>query len=105
MVKSLVDDGSKVLLVMPFTSTIKSKVENDPRWCYAYGNKKPDFESKSGVALTIDKFSRLSMMELKELGFDYIFIDESHLMFQSEYRPVMSKVIAVSYTHLRAHET
>lgn len=93
MVKSLVDDGSKVLLVMPFTSTIKSKVENDPRWCYAYGNKKPDFESKSGVALTIDKFSRLSMMELKELGFDYIFIDESHLMFQSEYRPVMSKVI------------
>lgn len=93
MVKSLVNDGYRVLLVMPFTSTIKSKVEHDPQWCYAYGNQKPVLESQHGLAITIDKFSRLNMMELKEAGFDYIFIDESHLMFQSEYRPVMSKVI------------
>jgi hypothetical protein len=32
-------------------------------------------------------------MELKESGFDYIFLDESHLLFQSEYRSVMPKVI------------
>jgi len=94
MVKSLVNqDGKRVLLVMPFTSTIKSKVEGDPLWDYSYGNKKISLESKPGIALTIDKFSRLNMMDLKESGFDYIFIDESHLMFQSEYRPVMPKVI------------
>ena len=94
MVKSLVNvDGKRVLLVMPFTSTIKSKVEGDALWDYSYGNKKISLESKPGIALTIDKFSRLNMMDLKESGFDYIFIDESHLMFQSEYRPVMAKVI------------
>ena len=94
MVKSLVNvDGKRVLLVMPFTSTIKSKVEGDKLWDYSYGNKKISLDSKPGIALTIDKFSRLNMMDLKESGFDYIFIDESHLMFQSEYRPVMAKVI------------
>ena len=94
MVKSLVNvDGKRVLLVMPFTSTIKSKVEGDAKWDYSYGNKKISLDSKPGIALTIDKFSRLNMMDLKESGFDYIFIDESHLMFQSEYRPVMAKVI------------
>ncbi len=94
MVKSLVNvDGKRVLLVMPFTSTIKSKVEGDDKWEYSYGNKKIKLDCKPGIALTIDKFSRLNMMDLKESGFDYIFIDESHLMFQSEYRPVMAKVI------------
>ena len=94
MVKSLVNvDGKRVVLVMPFTSTIKSKVEGDENWDYSYGNKKISLDSKPGIALTIDKFSRLNMMDLKESGFDYIFIDESHLMFQSEYRPVMAKVI------------
>lgn len=94
MVKSLVNvDGKRVMLVMPFTSTIKSKVEGDEKWDYSYGNKKINLENKPGIALTIDKFSRLNLMELKESGFDYIFIDESHLMFQSEYRPVMAKVI------------
>ena len=94
MVKSLVNvDGKRVMLVMPFTSTIKSKVEGDEKWDYSYGNKKINLDSKPGIALTIDKFSRLNLMDLKESGFDYIFIDESHLMFQSEYRPVMAKVI------------
>lgn len=94
MVKSLVNqDGKRVLLVMPFTSTIKSKVEGEKLWDYSYGNKKISLDSKPGIALTIDKFSRLNMMDIKESGFDYIFIDESHLMFQSEYRPVMAKVI------------
>ena len=94
MVKSLVEqDGKRVLLVMPFTSTIKSKVEGSDMWDYSYGNKKIKLDGKPGIALTIDKFSKLNMMDLKESGFDYIFIDESHLMFQSEYRPVMAKVI------------
>ena len=93
MVKSLVNvDGKRILLVMPFTSTIKSKIEGDPNWDYSYGNKSPKWDRK-GICMTIDKFSRLNLMEVKEMGFDYIFIDESHLMFQSEYRPVMAKVV------------
>lgn len=93
MVKLLVRDGKRVVMVMPFTSTIKSKVEGDSDWYYSYGNRKVKFTDKPGLTLTVDKFSKLNLMELKEAGYDYIFIDESHLLFQSEYRPVMSKVI------------
>jgi len=93
MVKSLVRDGKKIMLVMPFTSTIKSKVENVKNWQYVYGNKKVRFDNGESVALTVDKFSKLNLLEIKEIGFDYIFIDESHLLFQSEYRPVMPKII------------
>lgn len=93
MVKSLVKDGKRIMMVMPFTSTIKSKVENVEGWQYVYGNKKIRLDSGDSIALTVDKFSRLNLLELKETGFDYIFLDESHLLFQSEYRPVMPKVI------------
>jgi len=93
MVKSLVRDGKKVIMVMPFTSTIKSKVENVDDWYYSYGNRKVKLDGSKGLAMTIDKFSRLNLMDVKEWGFDYIFIDESHLLFQSEYRPIMPKVI------------
>ncbi len=91
MVKSIAREGKKVLLVLPFTSTIKSKIEGDEFWHYAYGNKKVDLEHN--IAMTVDKFSKVSLPELKDAGFDYIFIDESHLLFSSEYRPVMPKVI------------
>lgn len=93
MVKSLITDGKKIVLVMPFTSTIKAKVEKVRGWGYYYGNKKVRLDKDQGVAMTIDKFSKMNLMEIKEMGFEYIFIDESHLMFQSEYRPVMPKVI------------
>lgn len=93
MVKSLIRDGYHVLLVMPFTSTIKSKVEGSDDWYYAYGNRRVKLDAAPGVAMTVDKFSRLNLMEVKEMGFDYVIIDESHLLFQSEYRPVMPKVI------------
>lgn len=93
MVKQLVREGKKVMMVMPFTSTIKSKVENDKDWNYSYGGKKPRLDIEGGMSLTIDKFSHLNLMDIKAAGFDYIFIDESHLMFQSEYRPVMAKVV------------
>ena len=92
MIKSFVRDGSKVMMVMPFTSTIKSKVESDKDWSYSYANKKPDLDAH-GLALTVDKFSHLNPMDIKIAGFDYVFIDESHLLFMSEYRPVMAKVI------------
>lgn len=93
MVKSLVNDGKRVLMVMPFTSTLEAKVEGDKNWKAIFSNRKLKIDDTPGIAMTVDKFSRLNMLEVKECGFDYIFIDESHLLFQSEYRPVMAKVI------------
>ena len=93
MVKQLVGMGKKVMMILPFTSIIKSKVETQEGWYYAYGSRKPKLDVTGGLALTIDKFSRLTLMDIKAAGFDYIFLDESHLLFMSEYRPVMSKVI------------
>ena len=93
MVKQLVSQGKKVMMIMPFTSTIKSKVEEQEGWYYSYGTRNPKLDVEHGLALTIDKFSRLNMMDIKAAGFDYIFLDESHLLFMSEYRPVMPKVI------------
>lgn len=93
MVKQLVAKGKKVMMILPFTSIIKSKVESEEGWYYAYGSRKPKLDVPNGLALTIDKFSRLTLMDIQAAGFDYIFLDESHLLFMSEYRPVMSKVI------------
>ena len=98
MVKMLVRTGKKILMVMPFTSTIKAKVEQDPDWYYCYGNRKVKLDRENnGLCVTIDKFAGLEQYggcnAIKAAGFDYIFIDESHLLFQSEYRPVMPKVI------------
>ena len=93
MVKMLAKEGKKVMLVLPFTSVIKSKTEGDKDWYFSYGNKAPRLDVARGLSLTIDKFSHLNLMDVKANGFNYIFIDESHLMFMSEYRPVMAKVV------------
>lgn len=93
MVKMMAHEEKKVMLVLPFTSVIKAKTEKDEDWDYSYGNRAPKLTAKKGLSLTIDKFSRLNLMDIKTNGFNYIFIDESHLLFMSEYRPVMAKVI------------
>lgn len=90
---------SKTLLVLPFTSTIKAKVEKSETtsdWLYYYGNKRPtldDLVSDKSMAMTMDKFSNLNVMEVDASGFEYIVIDESHLLFTSSYREVMSPII------------
>ena len=93
MVKELVATGLKIMMVMPFTSTIKSKVEKNPAWYYSYGTRAPKLSVSGGLALTLDKYSHLSNIEIAAAGFDYIFIDESHLLFMSEYRPIMARVV------------
>lgn len=96
MIKSL---KAKTLLVLPFTSTIKAKIETSDvtkDWLYFYGNKRPQLEDlihDNSMAMTLDKFSRLNVMELDQSDFKYIVIDESHLLFTSSYRDVMSPVI------------
>lgn len=96
MIKSLKE---KTLLILPFTSTIKAKIEVSEvtkDWLYYYGNKKPTLEELMGnqnMTMTIDKFSNLNLMELDQANFKYIVIDESHLLFTSSYRSVMSPAI------------
>lgn len=96
MIKSL---KAKTILILPFTSTIKAKVEADEKtsdWLYYYGSKRPTLEEILGnknMSMTIDKFSKLNVMELDQANFEYIVIDESHLLFTSSYRDVMSPTI------------
>ena len=96
MIKAL---KARTLLILPFTSTIKAKIEADEAtkdWLYYYGSKKPTLEellSDKSMTMTIDKFSRLNVVELDTAGFEYIVIDESHLLFTSSYREVMSPCI------------
>lgn len=90
---------AKTLLILPFTSTIKAKVETSSvtsDWFYYYGNKRPTLEellSDKSMSMTIDKFSRLNVMELNASEFEYIVLDESHLMFTSQYRDVMAPAL------------
>ena len=90
---------AKTLLILPFTSTIKAKVEASETtsdWLYYYGDKRPTLEELLGdksMSMTIDKFSRLNVMELDTANFEFIVIDESHLLFTSSYRDVMSPCI------------
>ena len=90
---------AKTLLILPFTSTIKAKVESSETtkdWLYFYGNKRPtldDLFSENSMTMTIDKFSRLNLMELNQADFEFIVVDESHLLFTSKYRDVMSPAI------------
>ena len=96
MIKAL---KSKTLLILPFTSTIKAKVESSETtadWLYYYGNKRPTLDELLGeksMSMTIDKFSRLNVMELDAANFKYIVLDESHLLFTSSYRDVMAPSI------------
>ena len=90
---------AKTLLILPFTSTIKSKIEKSEvteDWLYFYGNKRPTLDDLLGtrnLSMTIDKFSRLNLMELDQADFKYIVLDESHLLFTSSYRDVMAPTI------------
>ena len=96
MIKAL---KAKTLLILPFTSTIKSKVEASETtsdWLYYYGNKRPTLDDILGdrnMSMTIDKFSKLNVMELDTANFEYIVLDESHLLFTSSYRSVMAPTI------------
>lgn len=97
MIKGL---KSKTLLILPFTSTIKAKVEADNEktgdWLYYYANKRPTLQDLMGdksMSMTIDKFAHLNLYELNAANFKYIVIDESHLLFTSSFRDVMSPAI------------
>ena len=89
-IKKLASDGKRILLVLPYISVIKNKVEIDQELmkifeCY-YGSKDiKQIEYGINAVTTFDKFSRSNYDKISKM-FDYIFIDESHLLFTSSYR-------------------
>lgn len=97
MVKRL---PGRTLLVVPYTSIIKSKVEADKNvndsWLNYYGTKSMDREglfSGRSMVMTIDKFAKMNIFDIEIGKFEYVVIDESHLMFTSSFRSVMGGAI------------
>lgn len=89
IIKQLTSD-KRIMLVLPFISVITNKIETDKEImslfeCY-YGTKNiNDIEYGINAVTTFDKFSRCNYEKVSKM-FDYIFIDESHLLFTSSYR-------------------
>lgn len=89
--KELAKDKT-VCLVLPFTSIIESKILSDKTItdyfkCY-YGTGKEDnikdVDATFNACMTFDKFTTLNREIIN--AFDYVVIDESHLLFESDYR-------------------
>lgn len=89
-IKSLARSGKRIMLVLPYISVIKNKVETDSGItdyfdCY-YGTKDlKQMEYGRNVVTTFDKFSRCNTEKVSRM-FDYLFIDEGHLLYTSSYR-------------------
>lgn len=80
----------RVLLVLPFISVINNKIETDEEiskiFEVFYDDKDiTKMESGINVCMTFDKFSRCNYEKISR-QFDYIFIDENHLITNSQYR-------------------
>lgn len=82
--------GKRIMLVLPYISVIKNKIENDESitalFDTFYGNADiKDIGHGRNVVTTFDKFSRSNYDKISKM-FDYIMLDESHLLFTSSYR-------------------
>jgi len=89
-IKTLAKQGKRILLVLPYISVIKNKIETDPEVmelfeCFYGGKDIKTIEYGINAVTTFDKFARANYEKLSKM-FDYIFIDESHLLFTSAYR-------------------
>lgn len=90
LIKNIALDGKKVLLVLPYISVIKNKIEGDKKLmeifeCY-YGTKDiKQIDYGINVVTTFDKFSKANYEKLSKI-YDYIILDEGHLLFTSSYR-------------------
>lgn len=90
IILNLAKQGKRVLLVLPYISVIQNKVENDPTittlFDTFYGTSDiKDIAHGRNAVTTFDKFSRINYDKISKM-FDYIFLDESHLLFTSSYR-------------------
>lgn len=90
MLLTMARQGKRILLVEPFISVIKNKVETDSElmeiFQVFYGDRRLDqLEHGVNAITTFDKFSICNYDKISRM-FDYICIDESHLLFTSSYR-------------------
>lgn len=89
LIKSLARK-KRILLVLPYISVITNKIENDPSitalFDTFYGSTDiKDLAYGRNAVTTFDKFSRMNYDKISKM-FDYIVLDESHLLFTSAYR-------------------
>lgn len=89
-IKNLAKSGKRIMLVLPYISVIKNKIETDESivelFDTFYGNADlKTIEYGRNIVTTFDKFSRSNYDKVSKM-FDYIMIDESHLLFTSSYR-------------------
>lgn len=87
---NLAKQGKRILLVLPYISVIRNKVETDAQimdiFETYYGSKDiKNIEYGINAVTTFDKFSKSNYEKISRM-FDYIMIDESHLLFTSSYR-------------------
>jgi hypothetical protein len=89
-IKRLSKSGKRIMLVLPFISVIKNKIIYDQEimddfdvYFGAADTKKLEYNRNS--VMTFDKFSRSNFEKISKM-YEYIFIDESHLLFTSSYR-------------------
>lgn len=96
----------RICLVAPFTTILSNKVEYDPiaseLFDVFYGTKKLKFEGNRSVAMTFDKFERMTKEEYKM--FDLIAVDESHLLFTSAYRSMVTTGVAKNVKGFIEHD-
>lgn len=90
LIKGLAYEGKRVLLVLPYISVITNKIENDDTitklFDTFYGSADiKNIEYGRNAVTTFDKFSRSNYEKISKM-FDYIILDESHLLFTSSYR-------------------
>lgn len=84
MVVKLSEMGNRCLLIVPTKAIIKNKRLKDFLTVYENINIREFLNSTKSIICTFDKASRLKTPDFE--SFDYIFIDESHLLFTEAYR-------------------
>lgn len=89
LVKSL-SEKYRILLVLPYISVIDAKVikDNDlgDNFDAYFGDAKVgDIKKGRSAVMTLDKFGRIDVDKIAYM-FDYVMIDESHLVFTSSFR-------------------
>lgn len=87
---NLARQGKKIMLVLPYISIIQNKVESDKelrkQFDIFYGSKDiRTIEEGRNIVTTFDKLSRANYEKISRM-FDYIFVDEEHLIYISSYR-------------------
>lgn len=89
LVKSL-SKNYRVLLVLPYISVIDAKVVRDNDLgenfdAYFGATKVSDIKKGKSAVMTLDKFGRVDIDKIAYM-YDYVMIDESHLIFTSSFR-------------------